>query len=104
MYFSSERQHNATFHPKGIFRCHWLSMFTFLFTFLFTWKVLWDLNLDLNLAINLDLCKHEIYIYICMYKKKLTTIKQYSTNNIYWLQVRVLAVQRARTYGENKIK
>ena len=27
--FSSERRHYATFHPKGIFRCHWLSMFTF---------------------------------------------------------------------------
>ena len=53
--FSSERWHNATFHPFGIFRHHWLSMFTFLFTFLFTWKVLWDLNLDLNLAINLGL-------------------------------------------------
>ena len=41
--FSSERWHNATFHPFGILRHHWLSMFTFLFTFLFTWKVLWDL-------------------------------------------------------------
>ena len=47
--FSSEKRHNATFHPKGIFRHHWISMFTYLFTFLFTWKVLWDLDLDLNL-------------------------------------------------------
>ena len=41
--FSSERRHNATFHPKGIFRHHWISMFTYLFT----WKVLRDINLDL---------------------------------------------------------
>ena len=29
--------HNATYHPFGILRHHWFSMFTFLFTFLFTW-------------------------------------------------------------------
>ena len=40
MYFSLERRHNATFHPKGIFRHHWISMFTYLFT----WKVLQDKN------------------------------------------------------------
>ena len=31
VYFSLERQHDATFHPFGILRHHWLSMFTFLF-------------------------------------------------------------------------
>ena len=40
MYFSLERLHYATFHPFGIFRNHWLSMFTFLITFLFTFFIL----------------------------------------------------------------
>ena len=53
MYFSSERQHNATFHPKGIFRCHWLSMFTFLFTFLFS-KII---GLSLEFLTEFPTCK-----------------------------------------------
>ena len=57
--FSSERWNNATFHPFGILKNHWLSMFTFLFTvlftFLFTWKVVGDLNLYWNLDLELDL-------------------------------------------------
>ena len=51
VYFSSERQHYVTFHPHGIFRCHWLSMFTFLFT----WKVLRGLNNNNNI------------LYVCHY-------------------------------------
>ena len=32
LHFLSERRHNVTSHPLGIFRHHWLLMFTFLFT------------------------------------------------------------------------
>ena len=48
VYFSSERRHYFTFHPRGLFRCHWLSMFTFLFTFYLLGKC----------------CKIKIWIYL----------------------------------------
>jgi hypothetical protein len=49
--FLSERRHNVTFHPLGIFGHHW-SLFTLLFTFLlFTWKVAGDLKFELKFGI-----------------------------------------------------
>ena len=45
--FLSERRHNVTFHPLGIFRHHWLLMFTFLFTFLFTLKAKGGLKFEI---------------------------------------------------------
>ena len=47
MYFLQKVDIMLHFTLNGIFRYHWLSIFTFLFTFLFTWKVLQDINLDL---------------------------------------------------------
>ena len=52
--FLSERQHYIMFHPLGIFRYHWLTMFTLLFTFLFTWDGAGDLNFEIEIEIEFE--------------------------------------------------
>ena len=84
MYFSLERRHNATFHPFGILRHRWFSMFTSLFTFLFTWKVLWNLNLDLK-----DQLRQKSMCNICMdsYRKPLvSTVRWHVSCEECWMR------------------
>ena len=63
VYFSFRKSTYATFHPLGIFRCHWLSMFTFLFT----WKVLRCLNMQRNRNIKLLMFIFYLNVFLSRY-------------------------------------